>query len=88
VSTPVQTRLDDEELAALDRAVEAGRFANRSDALRAGLALVLREERDRQIEEAYRRGYSAAPQEPWIGETGLELLGAAVRAEPGDGESL
>jgi Arc/MetJ-type ribon-helix-helix transcriptional regulator len=81
MTTPVQTRLGADELAALDAAIERGRFASRSDALRAGLALVLREEREREIAAAYARGYGAQPQEPWVGEVGLALLGEAVRAE-------
>jgi Arc/MetJ-type ribon-helix-helix transcriptional regulator len=81
MSTPVQTRLNDEELQALDAAVARGMFASRSDALRAGLARVLREAREQEIAAAYARGYGAKPQEEWIGEVGLALLDKAVRAE-------
>ena len=68
-------------MAALDRAVAAGSFTSRSDALRAGLARVLREEREREIDEAYRRGYGEHPQEEWIGEFGLAALAAFFEAE-------
>ena len=88
MSTPVQTRLSDAELRALDEAVEQGRFASRSDALRAGLALVLREEREREIAAAYARGYGAVPQEPWVGELGLTLLAKAVEVEQAGEEPL
>ena len=71
MSEQIAVRLSDEDLAALDDAVERGRFPSRAAALRAGLDRLLREERDREIEEAYRRGYGAKPQEPWIGEAGL-----------------
>jgi Arc/MetJ-type ribon-helix-helix transcriptional regulator len=81
LSRPVQTRLDDEELRALDAAIANGRFASRSDALRAGLASVLREERERDIAAAYARGYGRKPQEAWVGELGLALLDQAARAE-------
>lgn len=81
VSTQVPVRLSEEDLALLDAAVERGRFANRSEAIRAGLARLLREERDREIEDAYRRGYGAQPQEGWVGEAGLALLARAVTAE-------
>jgi len=64
--------------------VADGRFANRSDALRAGLAHVLKEEREREIEEAYRRGYGEHPQEEWIGKLGLALLADFFEAEGGD----
>lgn len=81
MSTPVQTRLDEDELRALDAAIERGSFASRSDALRAGLAHVLREEREREIAAAYARGYGRRPQEPWVGELGLSLLDKVVAAE-------
>ncbi len=74
MTTQVPVRLTDGDLAALDRAVASGRFANRSDALRAGLKAILREEREREIEDAYRRGYGEQPQEEWIGQAGLAAL--------------
>lgn len=77
-------RLTKADVEALDRAVAEGRFANRSEALRAGLTLVLKEEREREIEEAYRRGYGEHPQEEWIGKAGLALFEAWHRAEGGE----
>ena len=77
----VPVRLTDEDLAALDRAVAAGRYTSRSDALRAGLRHLLREERELEIEEAYRRGYGKYPQEEWIGRAGLAALEAIFAAE-------
>jgi Arc/MetJ-type ribon-helix-helix transcriptional regulator len=88
VSTPVQTRLSEEEIRALDAAIERGRFPNRSEALRAGLQRVLRDEREQEIADAYARGYGRQPQEPWVGEFGLSLFGAAVEAEERGGEPL
>lgn len=88
MSTPVQTRLSDDELRALDEAIEQGRFPSRSEALRAGLHQVLRAEREREIAEAYARGYGSKPQEAWVGDTGLALLDAAVRAEERGAEPL
>ncbi len=72
------------DLAELDKAVAGGSFASRSDALRAGLRAVLRELREREIEESYRRGYGKYPQEEWIGEVGLAAFEAWHRAEGGD----
>ena len=71
-------------MAALDAVVASGRFPNRSEALRAGLERVLREERERAIDAAYRRGYGEAPQEEWVGEIGLAGLAAFHRAEGGE----
>jgi Arc/MetJ-type ribon-helix-helix transcriptional regulator len=58
-------------VAALDELVVRGRFASRSDALRTGLARIVREEREREISDAYRRDYTKHPQPDWIGEAGL-----------------
>ena len=76
--------MGDEELRALDAAIERGSFASRSDALRAGLVHVLREEREREIAAAYARGYGRRPQEAWVGELGLSLLDNAAAAERRD----
>jgi len=84
VATTIPVVLTDNELAALDKAVAAGRFASRSAALRAGLAHVLREEREHEIVESYRRGYGKYPQEEWIGQMGLAALAAWHEAEGGD----
>lgn len=64
--------------------VANGRFANRSEALRAGLAHLVHEERERAIDEAYRRGYGEYPQEDWIGQVGLAGLAAFDRGEGGE----
>ena len=79
----VPVRLTESDVAALDAAVKRGRYANRSEALRAGLGYVLREEREREIDEAYARGYSAHPQEEWVGELGMAGLAAFDHAEGG-----
>ena len=81
MSTPVQTRLEDAELARLDAAIARGRFSSRSEALRAALALALDAEREREIAAAYEHGYGEHPQEEWTGELGLSLLAAAAAAE-------
>lgn len=84
MTVQVPVRLTEADVAALDAAVARGRFETRSDALRAGLAHVLREEREREIDEAYRRGYGEHPQEDWVGEAGLAGLAAFDRAEGGE----
>lgn len=77
----IPLRISERDLSALDEAIARGAFANRSEALRAGLRLLLRAERDREIEEAYRRGYGEHPQEEWVGDAGLALLARFVEAE-------
>jgi Arc/MetJ-type ribon-helix-helix transcriptional regulator len=73
-----------EDVAALDELVESGRFPNRSEALREGFTRLLREEREREIAEAYARGYARYPQPDWLGEAGLAALAAFDRAEGGE----
>jgi Arc/MetJ-type ribon-helix-helix transcriptional regulator len=84
----IPVRIPDEDLAELDAAIARGSFPNRSAALRAALDLLLREERERAIDDAYRRGYGAHPQEDWIGEAGLALFEALVTAEESGAEPL
>lgn len=80
----VPVRLTESDLAALDAAIARGRFANRSDALRAGLERILYEERQRAIDEAYSVGYRKHPQEEWVGDLGLAGLAAFDEAEGGE----
>jgi Arc/MetJ-type ribon-helix-helix transcriptional regulator len=77
----VPVRLTDSDVAALDAAIRRGAFANRSEALRAGLAQILREERERELVELYRKAYAEQPEEEWIGEVGLAALSALHEAE-------
>jgi Arc/MetJ-type ribon-helix-helix transcriptional regulator len=80
----VPVRLTETDVAALDAVIATGRFASRSEALRAGLERVLREARENEIDAAYRRGYGAAPQDEWVGELGLAGLESFSRAEGGE----
>jgi Arc/MetJ-type ribon-helix-helix transcriptional regulator len=84
VKVQVSVRLTDADVHALDGLVASGRFTSRSAALHAGLADLVRDERERAIAEAYRRGYGEHPQEEWIGEIGLAALTAFDRSEGGD----
>lgn len=77
----IPVRIAEEDLSELDAVIERGHYANRSAALRAALALLLRAEREREIEEAHRRGYGEHPQEEWVGEVGLAAFAALVEAE-------
>jgi Arc/MetJ-type ribon-helix-helix transcriptional regulator len=75
--------MTESDLAALDAAIARGRFANRSDALRAGLERILREEREDEIDQMYAAGYGKHPQEEWVGELSLSGLAAFDKAEGG-----
>ena len=80
----VPVRLTKEDVAVLDELVASGDFDSRSDALRAGLAHVIREAEQRKIDLAYREGYRKHPQEEWVGLVGLAGLAAFDRAEGGE----
>jgi Arc/MetJ-type ribon-helix-helix transcriptional regulator len=88
MSQQIAIRLPDDDVSALDEAIARGRFPSRAAALREGLDRLLREEREREIEEAYRRGYGDQPQEEWVGEAGLASFAAFVAAEEKDDEPL
>jgi Arc/MetJ-type ribon-helix-helix transcriptional regulator len=88
MSYQIAIRLPEADVSALDEAIAHGRFPNRAAALREGLRRLLRAEREREIEEAYRRGYGAQPQEDWLGQTGLAAFAALVGAEERDEEPL
>jgi Arc/MetJ-type ribon-helix-helix transcriptional regulator len=84
MTVQVPVRLTEQDVALLDAMIADGRFANRSEALRAGLTRLLREDREREIEEAYAKGYGQHPQEEWIGRAGLAAFAAFVEAEGGE----
>ena len=88
MTVQIPVRIPDRDAELLDEAVARGRFASRSEALRQGLALLLRGERDQEIADAYRRAYEKHPQEDWIGEVGLWALSQIVAAEEKGQEPL
>lgn len=75
--------MTESDLAVLDDLVKQGRFPTRSEALRAGLARLLYDERERAIDAAYRRGYAEHPQDEWVGQVGLAGLEELHRTEGG-----
>ncbi len=77
----IAIRIPDDQLQALDDAVEAGRFESRADGVRQALAQLLRELREEQIGREYREAYARHPEDPAIGRMGIELLAEAVRRE-------
>jgi Arc/MetJ-type ribon-helix-helix transcriptional regulator len=81
MSLQIAVRLSDTEVEKLDALVATGRYPSRAAAVRAGLDLLFREEREREIVEAYRRGYGAHPQEPELLRAGLLAGAALIRRE-------
>ncbi len=71
MSVQIAVRLGEDDLESLDAAVARGAYPSRAAAVRAGLQRLLRDDREQEIEQAYRRGYAEHPQEKWVGEAGL-----------------
>ena len=88
MSIQIAVRLSTRDTAALDDAVARGSFPSRAAALRRGLELLLREEREREIEAAYRRGYGEQPQEEWTGQAGLAAFAEMIGVEERDQDAL
>jgi Arc/MetJ-type ribon-helix-helix transcriptional regulator len=84
----IAVRLPEEDLSTLDEAIARGQYPSRAAALREGLKRLLRDERERELEDAERRGYGEQPQEEWIGELGLAAFAQLVAAEEKDAEPL
>ncbi|MCB0829112.1 MAG: ribbon-helix-helix protein, CopG family [Solirubrobacterales bacterium] len=77
----IAVRLSDDELAALDEAVAAGRYPSRAAAVRAGLAALGERERRREIAEAYREAYERLPQDEWFAESVAAMVGGRLAGE-------
>ncbi len=60
--TTVAVRLSPEVVEALDRLVDDGRFATRTEAIRSALDTLLRAYREAEIDRAIVEGYRAMPQ--------------------------
>lgn len=57
----MSVRLSEAQVKALDRAVLAGRFATRTEALRDLVERFARDERESELAERFRRAYSTPP---------------------------
>ena len=74
----IAIRLADADLDRLDAAVAQGRYPTRAAAVRAGVQRLLRDERESEIAEQYRRAYAAQPQEESAGLAGLAAMATVV----------
>ena len=73
----VNVRVPDDEVEAIDRLVEQGRYANRSVLVVNALRRLLKAERDVEAAEAYRRAYADHPDDEdaaWAVEQGHRAL--------------
>jgi Arc/MetJ-type ribon-helix-helix transcriptional regulator len=77
----IAVRIPDDQLQALDDAVEAGAFESRADGVRRALTQLLRDLREEQIGREYREAYARHPEDPAIGRMGIKLLAEAVRRD-------
>jgi Arc/MetJ-type ribon-helix-helix transcriptional regulator len=59
--TQLAVKLTESMVAEVDRLIEAGRFANRTDAVRAALDRMLREIREEQVSAKIVEGYRRLP---------------------------
>jgi Arc/MetJ-type ribon-helix-helix transcriptional regulator len=78
MSAQIAVRIPERDLAALDEAVRAGRFASRAAAVREALDRLLASEREREIAEEYRRAYAQHPEEDWVGRVGEALMAESI----------
>ena len=77
----IAVRIPENVAHAIDRAVERGEYATRTEAVRVALEGLAKRVRDDEIRSEYERAYGAVPQEEWIGSLGLSLMAAATADE-------
>lgn len=75
MTTQIAVKLPDATVREIDRLVSDGSFGSRSEAVRAGLALVLARDRAQAIDRAFAEGFERVP------DTGADLAAAARLAE-------
>ena len=80
MSEQIAVRIADDDLVALDESVRNGSYPNRAAAVRAGIELVLRHERERSIAAAYRRAYDEHPDDGWFAESSAKAMGEVLAA--------
>lgn len=88
MSTQIAVRIPTGDVQAIDSAVKQGRYGTRADAVRAAIDRLLADLREAEVAAEYARAYGEKPQEEWIGEAGLHLLGGAVGSEQAGGNPL
>ena len=79
----IAVRISDDQLRALDTAVEVGTFVSRADGVRQALSRLLNEIREQEIAREYREAYARHPDDPAVGKAGAKLLAEDCRREEG-----
>ena len=81
-TTQIAVRIDREQLDALDQLIAEGEFNSRADAVRVGLAAVMRAARSRQIDVAIVAGYEEHPPTLQEDAAAQATLREAIAEEP------
>ncbi len=81
MSTQIAVRIPENQLGRVDELVSAGGFESRAAVIRTALTRLLREIREDEIAEQYRRAYGQHPEDPSWGEVGEKLMAEAIREE-------
>lgn len=78
----IAVKLPEETLTAVDKLVSTGRYASRSQAVRAGLDLIVRASREDAIDRAFIEGFSHTPDTAEELRTATRLAVQAIEDEP------
>lgn len=82
MTTQIAVKLPDELLGELDRLVERGAFASRSQAVRAGLEAVVAAGRQAELTARYREAYARVPETEEELHDAARLARQAIEDEP------
>jgi Arc/MetJ-type ribon-helix-helix transcriptional regulator len=82
MSTQIAVKIPEEMLEAVDQLVATGRFTSRSEAVRAGLALAVRQAKRETIDRAFTDGFRRNPDRPEELADAQRLAIEAIKEEP------
>ncbi|MGI8425106.1 MAG: ribbon-helix-helix domain-containing protein [Actinomycetota bacterium] len=80
--TTVAVRLPDEVIASIDRLIAKGSYANRTEAVKAGLAAIVQEHRRQEIDLLLTEAYSRSPETEEEIEAAASSTRALIAEEP------
>jgi Arc/MetJ-type ribon-helix-helix transcriptional regulator len=82
MTVQIAVKLPDELVAAVDGLVDEGRFASRSTAVRRAIEELVRAERRRAVDEAFRQGFRRHPDDGAELAQAHELAAVTIADEP------